>query len=131
MAPRWEARDEGDGRPRTRRWSCCWPRSAGAVILLLASFAGVGGLVYRDWKGDRAKTAAAARLPPPVHQKAKILHRALAHVGPLNLYAHDRAGMINAAARRDPARVYVPNSAGDSVDVIDPQTYKVVGHFAV
>ena len=39
--------------------------------------------------------------------------------------------MISPAARRDPARVYVPNSAGDSVDVIDPRTYKVIGHFAV
>ena len=35
------------------------------------------------------------------------------------------------SARGDPARVYVPNSAGDSVDVIDPRTYKVVEHFPV
>ena len=105
------------------------PASSGALIGLLALVAVVGSLEYRDWKGDQGKTAAAARLPPPVHQKAKV--RRLAQVRPLNLYAHDRAGMISAIARRDPARVYVPNSAGDSVDVIDPRTYKVVGHFAV
>jgi YVTN family beta-propeller protein len=39
--------------------------------------------------------------------------------------------MISAVARQDPTRVYVPNSAGDSVDVINPQTYKVINHFAV
>jgi YVTN family beta-propeller protein len=105
------------------------PAWSGALIGLLALVAVVGSLEYRDWKGDPGKTAVAARLPPPVHQKAKA--RSLAQVRPLNLYAHDRAGMISAIARRDPARVYVPNSAGDSVDVIDPQTYKVVGHFAV
>ena len=49
----------------------------------------------------------------------------------LNLYAYDQAGMIQPVARRDPARVYVPNSAGDSVDVIDPHTFKIVDHFAV
>jgi YVTN family beta-propeller protein len=107
------------------------PASSAALIGLLALFAVVGSLVYRDWQGDRGKTAAAARLPPPAWQKAKTRPRTLAQVRPLNLYAHDRAGMISAAARRDPARVYVPNSAGDSVDVIDPQTYKVVRHFAV
>lgn len=31
----------------------------------------------------------------------------------------------------DVSRVYVPNSGGNTVDVIDPATYRVVGHFAV
>jgi YVTN family beta-propeller protein len=39
--------------------------------------------------------------------------------------------MVSAVASRYPARVYVPNSASDSVDVIDPRTFRVVGHFAV
>jgi YVTN family beta-propeller protein len=39
--------------------------------------------------------------------------------------------MISPVARRALARVYVPNSASDSVDVIDPHTYKVVDHFSV
>jgi len=33
--------------------------------------------------------------------------------------------------RSFPSRVYVPNSASNTVDVIDPRTYKVVEHFAV
>jgi YVTN family beta-propeller protein len=39
--------------------------------------------------------------------------------------------MTSAAVRGDLPRVYVPNSASDSVDVIDPATYRVVEHFAV
>jgi YVTN family beta-propeller protein len=49
----------------------------------------------------------------------------------LDVYAHDRASMLAPEARRALSRVYVPNSESASVDVIDPQTYRVVDHFAV
>ena len=39
--------------------------------------------------------------------------------------------MFNAAVKNYPARVYVPNSKSDTVDIIDPATYKIVGHFAL
>jgi YVTN family beta-propeller protein len=39
--------------------------------------------------------------------------------------------MIAAVVRGFPERVYVPNSGSNSVDVIDPKTYKVIDHFAV
>src|SRR3954452_20244281 len=42
----------------------------------------------------------------------------------------DRAGRLSPAVRRDPARVYVPNSQSNTVDVIDQRRYKVVDHFA-
>jgi YVTN family beta-propeller protein len=48
-----------------------------------------------------------------------------------NVYAHDGANRIAAAARSARELVYVPNSLSDTVDVIDPHTYKVVDHFAV
>jgi YVTN family beta-propeller protein len=48
-----------------------------------------------------------------------------------DVYAHDRPGLLSPAVARFPARVYVPNSEGDSVDVIDPATYKVVRRFPV
>ena len=50
---------------------------------------------------------------------------------PLNVYAHIRPGMINPKWRGDPVRVYVPNSLSNTVTVIDPQTYKVIGEFPV
>jgi len=39
--------------------------------------------------------------------------------------------MLQGAARLARPLVYVPNSDSDTVDVIDPATYKVVEHFAV
>src|SRR5205823_7584871 len=48
-----------------------------------------------------------------------------------DVYAADRAGMLSAVARTALPRVYVPNSQSNTVDVIDPRTYKVVEHFAV
>jgi YVTN family beta-propeller protein len=38
--------------------------------------------------------------------------------------------MLSPVVRRFPSRVYVPNSKSGTVDVIDPATRRVVGHFA-
>ncbi len=50
---------------------------------------------------------------------------------PANLYSADAPGMVSSVAKGFPTRVYVPNSKSDTVDVIDPATYKIVGHFAL
>jgi YVTN family beta-propeller protein len=50
---------------------------------------------------------------------------------PHDVYAADRPGLLAAAVRADRPLVYVPNSESNTVDVIDPRTYRVVGHFAV
>jgi YVTN family beta-propeller protein len=39
--------------------------------------------------------------------------------------------MLTGAARFALPRVYVPNSDSNTVDVIDPKTFRVIGHFAV
>jgi YVTN family beta-propeller protein len=46
-----------------------------------------------------------------------------------NVYEHDR--VLSAVAARALPRIYVPNSQSNTVDVIDPSTFKVVDHFAV
>ena len=48
-----------------------------------------------------------------------------------NVYAADGAGMLDGPAQHALDRVYVPNSQSNTVDVIDPHTFKVVHHFAV
>ena len=48
-----------------------------------------------------------------------------------NVYAHDGANQIAPAARNAKELIYVPNSKSDTVDVINPHTYKIVEHFAV
>ena len=39
--------------------------------------------------------------------------------------------MLRGAARRARALIYVPNSGSNTVDVIDPRTYRIVEHFSV
>lgn len=48
-----------------------------------------------------------------------------------NVYAATGPDGLSAAVRGFPARVYVPNSGDNSVDVIDPQTFTIVDRFAV
>jgi DNA-binding beta-propeller fold protein YncE len=48
-----------------------------------------------------------------------------------NIYAADRAGDLVPAARRARPLIYVPNSQSNSVDEIDPRTFKIVRHFSV
>ncbi len=48
---------------------------------------------------------------------------------PVNIYADDGAGMLSPAVRGDPYRIYVPNSGGSTVTVIDPSTYRVIGSY--
>jgi DNA-binding beta-propeller fold protein YncE len=47
-----------------------------------------------------------------------------------DVYAAGRPGLLSPVVRRDPARVYVPNSKSNTVDVISQRTMKVVDHFA-
>lgn len=67
-----------------------------------------------------ASSAVSASLPgmPPV-------------LDPNDIYAADHAGRLSAVVQKFPSLIYVPNSLGNTVDIIDPQTYKVIRHFAV
>ena len=47
-----------------------------------------------------------------------------------DVYAADRPGRLSNVVKNFPPRVYVPNSKSNTVDEIDPHTYKVVRHFA-
>ena len=47
------------------------------------------------------------------------------------VYSHDGANQLSGAARFAKPLVYVPNSQSNTVDVIDPKTYRIVEHFAV
>jgi YVTN family beta-propeller protein len=52
-------------------------------------------------------------------------------LNPANVYAADSANNFSSTVRGDPALVYVPNSESNTVDVIDPSTYKIIRSFAV
>jgi YVTN family beta-propeller protein len=48
-----------------------------------------------------------------------------------NIYSAASTGMLSSVVKSFPYRVYVPNSKSDTVDIIDPHTYKIIGHFAL
>jgi YVTN family beta-propeller protein len=50
---------------------------------------------------------------------------------PCNVYSADASGVLSPVAQSARPLIYVPNSLNDSVDEIDPATYKVVRSFAV
>ena len=50
---------------------------------------------------------------------------------PQDLYAADRPNQLSPAVKNVPSRIYVPNSESNSVDVIDPATFKIIDHFDV
>jgi YVTN family beta-propeller protein len=86
-----------------------------AALAMLGSRAGGA-----KGKGAGLATDLAAPLPgmPPV-------------LDPHDIYAADRPGDLSPTVKNYPSRIYVPNSGSNTVDVIDPTTYKIIDHFAV
>jgi DNA-binding beta-propeller fold protein YncE len=72
--------------------------------------------------------------PPPsptaAQPAAQETQRGPRVAGRVDVYRFGRPEMLSAAVAHDPARVYVPNSQSDSVDVISQHTGRVVDHFA-
>jgi len=52
-------------------------------------------------------------------------------IDPNDIYSEDHEGKMTPVAAKAIARIYVPNTISNTVDVIDPATYKVVDHFRV
>jgi YVTN family beta-propeller protein len=68
---------------------------------------------------------------PSNHPSRPMPQKAPAQRSPsVNVYAATEHGRSPAVAG-DPERVYVPNSESGSVDVINPETFRIVAHFSV
>src|SRR3954447_13869757 len=52
-------------------------------------------------------------------------------VDPANIYSETRAGRLSPVVRDYPSRIFVPNSGSDTVDVIDPKTFRIIHSFRV
>src|SRR5258706_4861107 len=52
-------------------------------------------------------------------------------IDPSDIYSEDRPGKLSPAVKSFPSLVYVPNSGSNSVDVINPRTFRIIKHFAV
>jgi DNA-binding beta-propeller fold protein YncE len=125
-SPRKNSTPVGDHAGRTRRRiyraRAIRRRRLGALTALIvavvvgAALASSGG--GSGGSGARQHSARKAPTVPPL-------------VDPHNVYAADSPTNFSPVVRRDPALVYVPNSLSSTVDVIDQQTLKIVGHFQV
>ncbi|MEU7742580.1 YncE family protein [Nonomuraea sp. NPDC049158] len=74
---------------------------------------------------------AAAPPPKPLPLKPRPHRHTPVAAHRTDVYAHDRPGMLSPRVEKLTPRVYVPNSESDTVDVIDPRTYRVVRRFRV
>jgi DNA-binding beta-propeller fold protein YncE len=100
------------------------------TVLLLPAAAAVAGVTI--WKVDGTLEQTSVPVPKAVVRPAHTTHRLRPiRARRVDLYSFDGVGMIRPVARQALYRVYVPNSAGNSVDVIDPRRFKVVDHFDV
>ena len=52
-------------------------------------------------------------------------------VDPADIYSETHVGKLSPTVRSFPDLIYVPNSDSDTVDVINPQTFRIVDHFKV
>jgi DNA-binding beta-propeller fold protein YncE len=89
-------------------------------------------IIVAGGRGD-APVAELASVAPARPAAARASRRASRRRTPraLNVYAYDYANDLSPAVRNVPPRVYVPNSASDTVDVIDQRTFKIVAHYPV
>lgn len=87
-----------------------------------------GRILLAGGRSPSGTRASLLRLAPHTAGTARHVHAATQQV---NVYAADGANQVTGPARHARAYVYVPNSDSNTVDVIDPQTYRIVRHFRV
>ncbi len=80
---------------------------------------------------DRSGPVADAAATPSAPASTRAGTPSAATPAPVrNVYAANAAGALTGAARTARPMVYVPNTLSDSVQLIDPATYKVVDRFS-
>jgi DNA-binding beta-propeller fold protein YncE len=109
--------------------------------VLLALVAATAAVAATVWAAERAgERATNPRAATRAVRAERLPFARRSHLGRhplarrdvrLNVYGHAGAGELSPAARRVPPRVYVPNSASNTVDVIDQRTFRIVAHYAV
>ena len=132
-------------RPRGKRvlWMAGLPLIAAALVAAIAIAADSADPAPASAGPSQASQRAATSASPtpssrpsasmwPVASTVADLSAPLAGMPPVadpaNIYADDGAGMLSPAVRGVPYRIYVPNSGGSTVTVIDPATYRVIEH---
>jgi YVTN family beta-propeller protein len=104
---------------KTSRW-----RAALAVVAAgsIALIAGCTGGTSRAGSPSTISRAAG-------DQTGSIDSAASSPGQPLNIYSHDGPNDLSPVVAHDPYLIYVPESQGQDVDVIDPHTMKVIDRY--
>jgi YVTN family beta-propeller protein len=76
-----------------------------------------------------SQTAATWQVASPVADLSVPLPGMPPVANPANIYADAGANMLSPVVRGVPYRIYVPDSGGSTVTVINPATYKVIGTY--
>jgi YVTN family beta-propeller protein len=108
-------------------------RPAGALGVARSDLAAVeaGNAILVAGGKARAGTQTLVTLLKPVTTSARAAAARTSRTRAAAVYAHARAGLLTGAARTALPRIYVPNSQSNTVDVIDPATFRVVDHYPV
>jgi DNA-binding beta-propeller fold protein YncE len=107
---------------------------AAAALALPALGCGTTRSAERPGPGTGKTVATLLAHHPKLHPLAKLPVRAYkvpALLDKQDVYAADKPNLLSPTVRRFRPLVYVPNSLSDTVDEIDPHTYKIVRHFSV
>jgi DNA-binding beta-propeller fold protein YncE len=115
-------------------------RRVEAVALVAAlALSGCGTAATQDGRQARQRQQQRQRPSialeqPRLHPLAKLPARAYKVPPPLarnDVYAADKPNLLSRKVRHFRPLIYVPNTLDDTVDEIDPHTYKIVRHFKV
>jgi YVTN family beta-propeller protein len=97
-----------------------------AALLAAATVVGLAGGCSSAAPHEAQRTR-----PPAADPSASSAAPSPRPSGPVNVYAHIAAGMMNPKWAQDPYRIYVPNSLSNTVSEINPRTYRVIRTFPV
>jgi YVTN family beta-propeller protein len=97
----------------------------------LAAVSARGRILLAGGRGPAGTVSTLSELVPSRARNSLLQARVPALLNPHNVYAADAPGRFTGPARDALPRIYVPNSKSNTVDVIDPATYKVVAHYDV
>ena len=102
-----------------------YPVSDAAASNLGRTVVVAGGRGRATVAGLTSLTAVRSSAPEARHRAARARQVAS------GVYAHDGANELSPTVQGVTPRVYVPNSASNTVDVIDQRTFKIVAHYHV
>ncbi len=110
------------------------PAALATVLAATALLAGCSSAGPAHGPVSAATSPVASSSPPPTPTPSPTVSASQSGLGgpgapAAEVYRHARAGMLTTTTRAAAPLVYVPNTLSNTVDVIDPSTYKVVRSF--